>query len=121
MGTEIHSKLIKLSENTTVFQAEIIAIREATREMLSTLDDKHEYIKILTDSQAALQALDNTTYTSRAVKDTMIELNNLAHPVKRLEIAWVKAHVGIPGNERAGKLAHDAEDLTDIDLSLIHI
>ena len=41
MGTEIHSNSIKLSENTTVFQAEIIAIREATRKMLSTLDNKH--------------------------------------------------------------------------------
>ena len=86
--------------------------------MLNTLDDKYEYIKILSDSQAALQALDDTTYTSRAVKDTMMELNNLGHHVKRLEIAWVKAHVGIPGKEGADKLAREAEDLPDIDFHI---
>ena len=81
-GKEIHSKSIKLSDNTTVFQAEIIAIREAARKMLSTIDDNYDYVKIQTDSQAALQALDDTTYTSRVVKDTMMELNNLGHKVK---------------------------------------
>ena len=112
------NKSIRLSANTTVFQAEVIAIREATRKMLSTFDGKYEYIKILTDSQAALQALDDTTYASRAVKDTMIELNNLGHQVKRLELAWVKAHIGMPGYERADKLARDAEDLPDIDFHI---
>ena len=71
MGTEIHSNSIKLPLNTTVFQAEIIAIQEATRKMLSAPVDKCESIKILTNLQASLQALDDTTYTSRAVKDTM--------------------------------------------------
>ena len=80
-GKERYSNSLKLSENTTVFQAEIIAIREATRHMLHTLDSEYEYIKILTDSQAALQALNDTTYTSRAVKETMMELNNLGHHV----------------------------------------
>ena len=76
-STEIAAKSIRLSENTTVFQAELLAIREAATHFIRTKTLQQQYIKIMTDSQAALQALDATEYTSRIVKTTMDELNAL--------------------------------------------
>ena len=109
---------IKLSYNATVFQAEIMAIREAAKAFISVRTETQLYIKILTDSQAAFQALAARTYTSKLVKETMEELNKLGKIVNRLEISWIKAHVGYKGNERADTLARSAEEKAKIDLHI---
>ena len=51
----------------------------------------------MTDSQAALQALASNQYTSKLVKETMIELNLLGKKTETLELSWIKAHAGHPG------------------------
>ena len=61
--TEISNKSIRLSYNTTVFQAEVIAIREAIKTFKTIKKPHHQYIKIMTDSQAALLALHSYDYT----------------------------------------------------------
>ena len=74
-----------------------------------------KYIKIMTDSQASLQALNANTCSSQLVKDTISALNEVGRLVNRLEIVWIKAHVGHVGNERADELAREAETKEDID------
>ena len=108
----------RLSPNATVFQAEVVAIREAVKAILREGTDGINYIKILTDSQATFQALTLTTFTSRIVKETITELNKLGKQVSRLEIAWIKAHIGHEGNEAADKLAKDASEKPQIDLHI---
>jgi hypothetical protein len=56
------------------------------------------------DSQAALQSLIKSQITSKTVHQTVELLRELAgrHTVT---LQWVKAHVGIPGNEMADKAA----------------
>ena len=61
-------------------------------------------VKIFSDSRAALQALNSAMVTSQVVKDTISALNLVGGNVERLEIAWIKAHVGPWGNERAASL-----------------
>ena len=109
---------IKLSQNATVFQAEIIAIKEAVKTYIQEKKDEYQFIKIITDSQAAFHALASTTYTSKVVKETILELNKLGEMVTRVEVTWIKAHAGHKGNERADELARQANDIEDIDFHI---
>ena len=71
------------------------------------LQKQEQYIKLFTDSQASLQALNSHEIKSLAVKDTIAALNLVRQKVNRLEISWIKAHVGHPGNEMTDKLARE--------------
>ena len=93
------------STKGAVFQAEILAIRLAMIRLNEILQTQDQYIKLFTDSQASLQALNSHEIKSLAVKDTILALNLVGQKVNRLEISWIKAHVGHQGNEMADKLA----------------
>ena len=75
---------------------------------LLTLNKATCNIKKFSDSQAAILALNSNTLTSSLVKQTIINLNLLADSTKRVEICWIKAHIGHDGNERADQLAREA-------------
>ena len=98
---EILADSIRLPLHTTVFQAEIIAINEACKAFSLTRKPNMQYIKIFSDFQAAVKALDSSQITSLLVKQTNGTLNALAGKVVRLELCWIKAHIGHEGNERA--------------------
>ena len=76
-----------------------------------------QYINIFSDSQAAIKALDSNTITSSVVKQTIESLNALAHKSSRLEICWIKAHIGHLGNERADQLAREAAKYSEVILN----
>ena len=94
--------------HTTVFQAEIITINEACKAFNNTRQNNMQYIKIFSDSQAAILALNNNIVASSLVQQTIINLNVLANKTKRVELCWIKAHIGHEGNERANQLAREA-------------
>ena len=65
------SNCANLPTMSTVFQAEIIGIKLACEELTKMQGERNiKYVKIFSDSQAAVAALDSSEITSQAVKDT---------------------------------------------------
>jgi ribonuclease HI len=102
----IHEQASYLGTMTTAFQAEVFAIGQAAHHLLNnpTMRININEIDIITDSKAALQAIDGLVTSSKLVKDCMNVLNELQEQTK-VTIHWTKAHVGHEGNERADQLA----------------
>ena len=70
---QIYANSAQLPQVCTVFQAEILGIKIACEQLLDEFDTyKPRYIKIFSDSQAAILALDNSCllYTSPSPRDS---------------------------------------------------
>ena len=106
-GEELASESILLEEEITVYQAEIIAIKQAVQTLSNIKIKAHKFVKIFSDSQAALRSLANWRVKSKLVYDTMEVLSTLATSCLRVELVWIKAHYDYMGNERADELARN--------------
>lgn len=58
-GEELEKESIRLEEETTVFQADVLAIKLSIQRLINIRKTEHKFIKIFSDSQAALRALVN--------------------------------------------------------------
>jgi ribonuclease HI len=95
-----------LGTMATVFQAEIDAIARASQYLLSEYDENQDIqnVQILSDSQAAIKALDNPFITSKTTLNCINDLNQLSTKYN-VSIRWIKAHKGYEGNEAADRCA----------------
>ena len=97
-----------MPETSTVFQAEIAAINHACQYIIANYTELGtKYIKILSDSQAAILALNNPRITSKSVLEALENMETLALKCTTLTLAWIKAHVGLEGNEQADQAAKE--------------
>ena len=98
-----------LSSHSSVFQAELQAIRMACP-LIKENVKQGSHITIMSDSQAAIKALQNVDTTSGLVKATKEALNSLGENYK-VSIQWIKAHNENKGNEIADRIAKTGSKL----------
>ena len=99
---EIGNKKIKMAKHCSIFQAELLAIREAIK---SAAASKSASL-IITDSLSSLQAIAGHHTDHQLVfqvKNMLMRLRG----VTQIQLCHTKAHVGTAGNERADELAKD--------------
>ncbi len=91
----------------SIFQAEVIAIQEALLWLISNPHKlKGTKVKLWTDSQSALQSIFSLKPTSKLVEET-IELLVSAKLICQIELAWVRGHSGVTGNEVVDGMAKE--------------
>ena len=91
-----------LGISTTVFQAEVQAIRVAVSYFRCF---KHHRISIRTDSMSALQVLSRASVNSKLMHQCILDLNALGRN-NTVHLEWIKAHRGYTGNELADEQAN---------------
>lgn len=106
-GTPIISDKFRLPDTSTVYQAELAAIKEAAA-LLNVMTDLTT-VKFYVDSQAALRTLQSDFITSKLALQTYHLHNTI--PAQHVVLVWTKAHVGTEGNEQADKLAKEGTTL----------
>ena len=93
----------------SIFQAEILAIiAVATTLLARRISDRD--IFILSDSQAALRALEAVGVRSKLVGECKRLLNELGSR-NTINLMWVRGHAGTHGNEEADTLAREGAGL----------
>ncbi|KAJ2937984.1 hypothetical protein O0L34_g14267 [Tuta absoluta] len=104
-GAETQTKKFKLEPFCTVFQAELYALCGATE---LALNNKAEKCSIYCDSRSALELVANGISLHPLAVKIRSNLTACIHKKKEVKLYWIKAHVGLEGNERADELAKDA-------------
>lgn len=93
----------KLGDQSTVFEAEMVAIKEAAKHAASYQPGTK--VAIMTDSLSALMAIKNPTPGSKLTIYCQVMIDEARAKGISLSLHHVRAHVGILGNENADAVA----------------
>ncbi|XP_063628219.1 uncharacterized protein LOC134799713 [Cydia splendana] len=101
---EIQHASFRLENYCTVFQAEMMALHKATDMVLKS----NRTATIHSDSRAALQAVSNPNTLNPIAVEIRGKIEAAKEKGRPVQLKWIKAHVGLAGNERADELAKQA-------------
>lgn len=108
-------KSLRISDHATIMQAETLGIELCAREMLNASPGRK--LLILSDSQAALKALENPITRSKTTEKCARNLNILAAN-SEVTLGWIPGHSSHAGNETADRLANEGADKESIELEI---
>ena len=100
------TRKLKLHSSCSVFQAELFALQCAVEWV--SINTHLEQVTILSDCMSALQEISNPNSTNSFV-NSIHKFINSSH--SQIRFIWIKAHVGILGNEEADIAAKSAAQL----------
>ena len=109
-GARVAEKSYRLPDQSTVYQAEMMAIREAAS-ILAGIQGLTT-VKFFVDSQAALRTFQAMHITSKLALQTIQTINTVK--AESITFVWTKAHVGTFGNEKADRLAKAGTELEEV-------
>ncbi|XP_026331273.1 uncharacterized protein LOC113238652 [Hyposmocoma kahamanoa] len=102
---EITAVKLSLPSFCTVYQAELLALCEASRVLTKRTERKYA---IYCDSRAAIQTVTGPESLHPLAVQTRNNIKTLYQQNKTVTLYWIKAHAGLEGNERADELAKEA-------------
>ncbi|XP_035211752.1 uncharacterized protein LOC118185906 [Stegodyphus dumicola] len=111
---EIHKERTRLNNDTTVFQAEVHALRSALLWAGQNASSSTR-VAFFTDSLSPLHSLNSGKISKRSIQ-SLREIINTLISTHKVSLNWVKAHQGTLGNERADEEAKKATDKEVVDV-----
>ncbi|GBN66980.1 hypothetical protein AVEN_62854-1 [Araneus ventricosus] len=111
----IHSERVRLGDNSTVYQAELVGLKLAAEFVLTFTTTRR--VNVFSDSRSALQSLADPTNTHPLVGEVRRFLKR-ARSERGVFLHWVKAHVGYHGNELDDGDAKAATDSPSVSVDL---
>ena len=102
---------VTLTDNITIFAAELCAIKLALQWVTSNSDKN---VCIFSDSYSSLQAI----ALGKSICRRNLLLPTFTTRCKKVDFVWLPSHIGIRGNELADKLAYAATSKLSIDVNI---